>query len=219
MRVNELGWYTKRIRWISPSNKFFYFLVWMIDIIIAMIRKMEYNYSRVFLGRLPLFFGNQYIDVENTEFGGVSNITPDAPQIKPVFEYLTVSASSTVHATMRTGKNEDTQQVAITGGSDTAPVVFGTSEASFEIPTSQEVGPRDSIVFQYDAVKEKWIFKSFTPGTTQSLKALINRYVTDSELGGHIVKKLTDCLDKAQKELDKGKYDKAIKEMEKFKAE
>ena len=117
---------------------------------------------RVFVGNLPLFFNNQYIDAISTEFGGISNISPDKPQIKPVYESLVVNATSTVHATMRTGKNENAQQVTITGGLNTAPVVFLPTEKSIEIQKSVKVGAGDSIVFKYDTAKEKWIFNSFT---------------------------------------------------------
>ena len=49
------------------------------------------------------------------------------------------------------------------------------------------------------------------------LQRLINRYVKSGDLSGPIVKDLTDSLNQAQKELDKGRIDKAVKNLEKLK--
>jgi len=117
-----------------------------------------------FLGNVPLFFNNEYDDdVIYTQYGGISNIEPDTPQIRPIFEYIIVNCPETVYAIMRTGRNEDGQKVTIIGGDDTNSVIFQQNEDSFYVPVEKVIEAGDKIVFEYDTTNEKWMFKSFTP--------------------------------------------------------
>ena len=112
-----------------------------------------------FSGNMPLFKDNIYEDsVVSTTLGSIANLTTDNTLIKPFFEYMTLQASTEVIAKMRTGKNEDNQQVTLTGGANTAPVVFEPGAAGYEVPETKVIGPGNSIIFQYDAVVEKWIY-------------------------------------------------------------
>ena len=116
---------------------------------------------RAFIGKVPLFKDNTYSNVTATSLGGIANLGGSSAELKPVYEYLTLTASEAVNPTFRVGKNENGQKVTITGGVKTNPVTFVRGAESYFVPEEYRLEEGDTIVFVYDAEKAIWNFVSF----------------------------------------------------------
>lgn len=114
-----------------------------------------------FLGNVPLFRDNTYIDTVATSLGGIAELNAENTLLKPVYESLLVNASEAVTAQMRTGRNEDTQTVVLTGAPDSADVTFTTDGQGYVVPETIVLTSNDQLTLRYDAASQLWQFVSF----------------------------------------------------------
>jgi hypothetical protein len=110
-----------------------------------------------FLGKLPLFAGNVYENVNPTEQGGLAKLTATANIIAPLYEHLTLQAAEPVKTVMRTGVYSDGQEVTLTGASGTAPIEFIPGADSYDVPEAVTLTGGSEIKLRYDGGKGLWV--------------------------------------------------------------
>ena len=118
---------------------------------------------REFLGNVPLFKDNVYENVKATAFGGIANLTAAEKLIKPVYETLTLNASTPITAEMRTGRNENGQMVTLVGGNSTSAITFVPSAESYNVPETIILRVGDELLMKYNAASSIWEYQLYTP--------------------------------------------------------
>ena len=113
--------------------------------------------QREFLGNVPLFKNNKYIDVIESRLGAINFVSSENPMLKPIYEYLTVIADEPIIASIRIRRNEDGQKVEIKGAIGTAPVTFTAGSDNYEVEKDIVLNEKDKITMQYSSRKGKWI--------------------------------------------------------------